>query len=290
MNFGLTLDAVAERRNGIGGSDAGKIMAGEWFELWQDKLGLTKPKKIMSDWQNAWRHNTEILQLDWYEHTHPGEFVVDRGIVRISKRHPFMRCTLDGLVSPLGVPINAKHLSKWTKDAREWAISHYTAGAVHEAIVCDAEYGLLSLIHGEKEPEIIQIDRDPFFERELISKEHEFWGFVERKEPPPDAPASAIPSIFASIAKLREIVVPIGGGREIYDLCRQENWLAETLQEVQTFASTKPAADLHAITRDKIKTLVPEDIGLIQYGLWTYKRDRRGVTLSLAKQEEDDNG
>jgi predicted phage-related endonuclease len=185
----------ANRRLGIGGSDAPKIMAGDWQELWLEKTGRTQPKKIMSDWNYAWRMTTETLQLNWYEHK-TGERVNRRKEDVKSSIYSFMRCELDGAIERTGEPINAKHVSGWTKEAREWAVTKYLWQIVHEIVVVmpPSMRGYISMIVGEKEPEIIVIDADPVSIDRLIAAEEEFWGYVERDEPP--NPSAAIAPII----------------------------------------------------------------------------------------------
>jgi hypothetical protein len=47
--------------------------------------------------------------------------------------------------------------------------------------------GYISMIVGEKEPEIIPIEADPVSIDRLIAAEEEFWGYVLRNEPPDPA-------------------------------------------------------------------------------------------------------
>lgn len=306
MNLGLSPEALSERRKGVGGSDARIVVHGtpeERYRLYQEKIGEAKSRKIMSDWAYAWRMTTEKLQLDWYERCNPDEIVHCRGEVRVSRAHPFMRCTLDGLVLPraslhlggdlydvgVGIPINAKHLSKWTKEAREWAIEHYTPQITHEAIVCNADYGLISLLHGEKEPEIIKIEVDPFYAEHMIEREREFMDCVSRQVAPSDAADLATPKAAIVVEKLK--TVHLDGdpqaehGTPAWHLAQAwPNWAGEAIDLIDKFIGTEKAAKLHAIVREDLKKLVPEDVGELTYGGFTLKRSRVGaVTMTGAK-------
>lgn len=48
---GLTDEQRAERAKGIGGSDAGRIMAGEWRQLWLEKTGRAQGDDLSWSWQ-----------------------------------------------------------------------------------------------------------------------------------------------------------------------------------------------------------------------------------------------
>lgn len=287
MHWGLTDEAILERRKGIGGSDARIVLHGtpeERYALWQEKVGEKKPGKIMSDWAAALRHVTETLQLDWYEHVHEGSKVTERGAVIISQDYPFMRCTLDGFVD--GVPINAKHVSRWTKEAREWCIEHYTPQMTHEAIVTGADRGLLSLLHGEKEPEIIQIDVDVFYRERMIAAERAFWHCVQTREPPPDTAELAVPKVAIEVAKLRRVEMPLFTDPGWQEFVQRNNWAADCANEIMSFHETRRAHNAHMAAREAIKELIPSDVGELHRGTFTAKRSRANA-LTMTAGEDD---
>lgn len=188
----LTDEQLAERRKGIGASDAGKILDGgpAWADLFLDKTGRTKDKRIMSPWDAALRHTTESLQCDWYEHKTGGE-VGARGVAMLCLPWPVLRCTLDGLVGyptePSGLVFEAKHISEYTPDPINWAVAKYSGQIYHQMIVTGAEKGILSVIVGMSEPVWINFKLDPFFSEVYIARCREFWKFVETDTPPPGA-------------------------------------------------------------------------------------------------------
>lgn len=286
MIWGLSESALQERRAGIGGSDARVVVHGtpeERYALWQEKVGEKKPKKIMGEWAYALRYVTEGLQLDWYEHQNPGCTISRRGEVVTSRQHRFMRCTLDGFVDHLGWPINCKHVSRWTKEAREWCIEHYTPQITHEAIVCEADYGMLSLLHGEKEPELIQIEVDPFYREELIEREREFWNAVVEGVPPKDCLDLDTPKAATPVVRLRNIDLSAEMGTpEWAALVEKYNWAPEAVTAIGDFTATDAAAKRHAISRETLKGLVPEDVGELRRGGFVLKRSKAGaVTMKL---------
>lgn len=184
----LTDEQLAERRKGIGASDAGKILDGgpAWADLWLDKTGRAKDKRIMSPWDAALRHTTEGLQLDWYEHK-TGLSTL-RGEALQFTDWPVLRCNLDGRsLHPEYAVIEAKHLSEYTPNPINWAVAKYSGQVFHQMIVTGAEKGILSVIVGMKEPVWIDFKLDPFFSEVYIARCREFWKFVETDTPPPGA-------------------------------------------------------------------------------------------------------
>jgi predicted phage-related endonuclease len=114
--LGLTPEQLAHRRNFIGGSDAGDIMAGDWRRLWRiktgreeegdlyDRLSATMDYFVLKhftrermDLTRLLGHATEDLNAFWYE-KQTGRDVGHRRVWRVS-RHPdrsFMGANLDG--------------------------------------------------------------------------------------------------------------------------------------------------------------------------------------------------
>ncbi len=292
IDFGLTDAQRKERMKWIGGSAAGRIARGEWYELWTVYTGRAEDRAIMSPWERALRAATENLQMDWLAEfggrdpngvlvIPPGK-VSSRGEQIVSDRYPFAGCTLDGLIMPMRVPVNAKHFSAWAGKGeggpRAWAVKQYTPQITHEALVLDAPYGFISLISGEKEPELIRVDVDPWFALDLMDKEREFWGYVERNEPPPDAPAMTVPAV--DTATLRKIDLTVD----------EPNWRDDFIDLARKFAATEGAFKLHAITRDAIKKLLPDDVGECRFGLFTVSRTKANAVVMKLEKGDDDAG
>lgn len=276
IKLGLSEEEHAKRRLGIGGSDVGKIMSGNWHEIWMIKTGRAPPKKIMSDWNYFWRISSEKIQLDWFEHK-TGDRVIRRNDNAVCASYPFMRATLDGMVESTGEPINAKHLSGWTKEARQWAIDKYWWQIVHETIVLapPSMCGLISLIVGEKEPEVIPIEADPVSIDELLSAEEEFWDFVCRDEPP-DGRASVPPR---PEEPTRIVVVNLENP--------QSNWERSIIDPVSDFVETAPAVDKSEKARARIKEILPDEVRLCKVGLVDLKRAKTGaLTISLGRPKD----
>lgn len=299
IKLGLSDSALQERRAGIGGSDAYTVVHGsaeDRYQLWQEKIGEKKPCKIMSDWAYALRHVTETLQLDWYEHMNPGVKIVGRGEMLWSTEHRFMFATYDGIVSAATAvpalrtglpPIDCKHLSRWTKDERDWAIEHYTAQMHHQALILDADYGLISMLHGEKEPEIIRIDVDPFYAETLIERERVFWQAVVEGVPPPDCAYLDVPKVAVEIKRLRTVAMPTFDDKDWPEFVRNNNWAVDAANAIQQFVETEKAHKAHMASRDEIKKAVPEDIGEMTRGTFTLKRSKSNALTMINEEPKD---
>lgn len=272
MRFGsaLTPEQIEWRRQGIGASDASKILEGgeAWAELWAIKTGRTEQKRIMSDWDAALRHTTEALQCDWYEHI-AGIGVAARGDGVEYSDWPILRCHLDGLI--LGFPRNivfeCKHLSEWTKDPIDWAIEKYLPQCSHQMIVTGTDEAILSVLVGMKEPTQVKLTLDPFFAEVYLARCKEFWSYVERDEPPPGAEKLSAPK-SVPIEEMR--TVSFEGNNQFADFAA--DWL-----------TNKVAAKKFESAAKGIKEMIEPDVKEASgYGV-TVKRNKSGLTIKEAK-------
>jgi predicted phage-related endonuclease len=296
---GLSEEQLAYRRRYVCGSDAKAVMDGNWLELWKiktgaipepdlyDKLSPTLDYHVLKHFTRErleltrlLGHATEDLNAFWYE-KQTGREVHRRGEWAVSKRHAFMGAHLDGVsTTSRGEPCYWD--AKWTGRADEAFVLRHTPQGVHNATILGLDWWGLSVFIGNGKWEWIEQPVDPLYQAQLIAKEREFWSWVERGEEPPDAAPEPVAAPKPQ-PKLRTILLDelTPGGTD------WPNWSGEFTRLARTFAETHGAATAHAITREAIKALVPADVGLCRLGLVEYKRDGRGVTISL-KQEKSD--
>jgi hypothetical protein len=290
--LGLTVEQLAERKLRLHAGDAGKVMEGRYREVWQRFQPGYRPEDLSGEFRVMLGSYTEPFGLWWTEKTTRREiqYFSDnpllrhvwhaltgreaRGELRVSPDYPFLACNLDALTTtPQGreAVLDAKHLGR----IGEAEILRYTPAGVWQATVMGADWWGIAPIVGNKWQEPIFQEVDPLYQAELIARARECWGFIERGEEPQDH-AEPVPPPKPQ-PKLRQIDLDL-----LPDALRP-NWYGEFAKLARTFAETKGAFDLHAITRENLKQLVPEDIGSAKLGLVRFKRDNRGVSISLDK-------
>lgn len=259
----LSKEALLERRKGIGGSDAAKIVAGDWFSLWQDKTGRTEPEDLSGVFAVQLGIATEELNLDWYERV-IGRPVTRRGEVVISAKHPILRCTLDGFDAEASLVIQAKHCGPWQKI--EEVRVRYSPQVMHELICCGCTIGILSTIIGTSEPDLHRVDHDDFWANEYIESCRTFWGYVERDEPPPQgAPVDAPP---VAPDKMRTV-----------DMTGNNAFAAAA----KDWKDHKAAATLFDKSVEDLKKMMLPDVKRIHgYGIETV-RNKRGIATKELK-------
>jgi hypothetical protein len=319
--LGLSTEQLAERRLRMHAGDAAAIMAGDYRKVFRrikfgedEDLYLSLPyfmRKNMTreqlEFASAKGNYTEPFNLAWTEK------ITGRSIIYfsendlcchiwwkltgrravpelfISQRYPNMACNLDGTTTtPQGYPsvIDAKDISR----AAMLEILKYTPSGTWQATCADTDWWGLSLIVGGKWEEPFFQEVDPMYQATMIARAEECWGFIERNEEPPEAEvAPVLPP--KPTPRLRSIVVPVEKD-VVYDaLVHQNNWLSEARGEIYRFVGTDAAAKSNGMARQRLKDLVPEDVGDVWCGRYHFKRTKAGaVTQSLKAMEKDDDG
>jgi hypothetical protein len=229
----------------------------------------------------AYHSDNELCRHIWHaltgDHANP-ELVICR-------RHRFMACNLDGVTqTPQGYRsvIDAKPRMK------EADLLLYTPAGVWQATCAGTDWwGLAGLVVGNKWEEPVFQEVDPMYQAEMIQRATECWGYIERDEEPPEAEAAPVLPPKPQ-PKLRSIIVPLNPDDPVFGaLMQRENWLPEMVEAMGAFATTKTAHDRHMISRKRMDELMPPDVGLVQRGNIKAKRDGRGFTATLEKNDAD---
>tara|TARA_Y100000310_G_scaffold324033_1_gene385369 strand:- start:3546 stop:4334 length:789 start_codon:yes stop_codon:yes gene_type:complete len=163
-----------ERRKGIGGSDAPKIMSGDWLELWELKTGRREPESLLAVLPVQMGVFTEPLNRAWFTQTTGLRVSTDNCTV-VSSRHPFMRANLDGRV---GEEIfEAKHLNAFTDF--DDAVQKYWPQLQHNMEATNSKGCYFSVFMGTLKYEWRRIERNEDYITALVAREALFWKHVE---------------------------------------------------------------------------------------------------------------
>lgn len=177
---------LAERRKGIGGSDAPAVLGlspyRSPYEVWAEKRGLL-PEQAQTD-AMAWGVRLEPLVADWFAET-SGLRIRKAGLMR-SRRWPFMQVTVDRLVEGDAI-LECKTLS-W-RMAHEWDDDDTPDAAAiqsHHALAVTGRSRayVVGLVDG-RQPKLRIIDRDERLVDDLTAIEADFWALVESGTEPP---------------------------------------------------------------------------------------------------------
>lgn len=293
--LGLGPEQLAERTKHLHAGDATALMAGDYRKVWRRIVGLDPDDDLSGEFRVQLGSYTEPFNLYWTEKMTGREVIYfsDNPLCRyiwreltgrnalpelqVSRDYPFMAVNLDAMsTTPTGenCVLDAKHLARST----EAEILRYTPAGVFQATVMGLDWWGIAPIVGNKWESPVLQQVDVLYQAQLIARARECWGFVERNEEPPELPREPTAPPKPQ-PKLRQIILDLTPEAE------RPNWAGDFTKLARTFAETDGAAKLNAITREEIKKLVPDDVGLVQLGLVKYKRDGRGQTVSMEKAD-----
>lgn len=189
-----------ERRRGIGGSDAKKIVDGDWYDLWCEKTGRVEPEDLSDVLPVQLGSYTEPFNLAWFQR-HAGKPVCRDGCEHlVHPEYKFMRANLDGRIVNERAFVEAKHVNAFAKDTE--IVTRYYPQIQHCLAVTGLDLCYLSIIIGTMKYEYFEVARDDDFIERLIIRECEFWGHVETDTSP--APVAPQPVAIA-LDDMREV-------------------------------------------------------------------------------------
>ncbi|MEK6591521.1 MAG: YqaJ viral recombinase family protein [Pseudomonadota bacterium] len=260
--FDLTPEEKLERRKYIGGSEAGKIMSGEWYDLWREKKGLQEPDDLSNVLPVQLGKWTEEFNAAWYEKQFK-EPVTQRGKVMVSRSHTYMRASLDGIV---GDAIwEAKHVSGF--EDMDTIVQRYMPQLHHNMLCSGARRAVLSVLVGTRAFERVLVDFDSFYGETLLQMEEDFWRFMEGDDAPPNGKPAEPP---APPKEFRDV-----------DMQGNNAWA----HNAGLWLANKDGVAIFKSAEKELKALVEADVGKATGHGIVAKRDKRGLSI-----KEDKNG
>ena len=248
--------SLSARKKKLGGSEINIIASGnkeKIHNLFLEKTDQREPDDLTLIWPVIMGHITETVNLEWTEHYLQTTINMRQQVIE-GKKHPFMRCTLDGVIenykNKIAV-IDAKFtLGRPVKDEawgdviprliRYYAPQlHWNAYLLQEYLDKPVEYGLLSFIRGGDKPILEEMQIDTEYQEELIELGKYFMNCVDLGFEPDEIPTT---TDFVPQADL----VPV-------DMESDDRWRSFALQIIQTAGANK----IFKESSDKIKKLVP---------------------------------
>lgn len=260
------------RSAGLGGTDAMRIMRGEWLPLYQEKLGLKQPDDLSGVFRVQLGIRSERFHREWFTKM-TGLEVTDIDSMLIHEDHDFMFANCDGWVPDDRTFIEFKHSSN-AANLQDKA-RYYMPQLQHYMAVLGVKYCWFSVIRGNDEPVFAQVERDDNYIEQLIKMEQSFWWHVQHQVPPDISPKGELTRIAKDVERIKV------GGYRISDMTSNNSWA----DAASRFITTQDAAKQHESAKKDLKDLVDEDVvEAYGHGL-VIKRDKRNaLTIRLAKE------
>lgn len=181
----------AERRTGVGGSDAAAACGIDPYrtmhELWLEKTGQSDG--FEGNEYTRWGTLLEPIVAQRYKNVTGNKVRVAKKMYR-HKEYPFIIAHIDRLIVNSNKILECKTASAWT--ASKWGENgsdeipeNYMMQVQHYMLATYRTHADLAVLIGGNDFRIYNIQRNEKLIAELIEREREFWKFVETNTPPP---------------------------------------------------------------------------------------------------------
>jgi predicted phage-related endonuclease len=167
----------------IGGSDAVKIMSGDWHQLWLEKTGQGQPVDLSDQFNVQLGTYTEDFNIAWFEHEYNLQVLAYQHEVSSKIDGIPFKATLDGVLkeNDIDVGLECKHTSSFRKF--DDILAYYTPQIQLYMKVAKLDKMYLSVIFGNQwECKLIERSEDEWQRMLPILKD--FWNHVENNIPP----------------------------------------------------------------------------------------------------------
>lgn len=269
----MTTDINADRSSFIGGSDAGRIIHGDWLSLWQEKTKRAGQPNLSDQFNVQLGTWTEPFHRKWVQDKvlfTPIEVCIEQ--IR-HEEHDFIRAQLDGWMDEHNTFIEFKHTNSTT--TLDSGLDWWLPQLAHYCAVLDINECYLSFIAGNTGPNVHKITVPQDYIDNLILKELEFWWHVTEDTEPADRPSSgeggsSVPGVLVDDMR----TVDMAGNNMWADMAR-------------TLVDTKPIVDAHEAAKKGIKSLIEDDVREAHGHGVSIKRDKRGSLRLNIKEKQN---
>lgn len=264
---------VMNRANGIGGSDAMRIMNGDWNSLYREKLGIDQPEDLSNVFKVQLGVWTESFHIQWL--ARQNNLDIDVSIGRIEHAdEPWLFAHLDAWIKNEDTFLEVKHSGSHANSHEK--ARYYMPQLQHYMMVTKKRHCMFSVICGNTEPNMIRVDYDADYQLQLFKMEKAFWWHVQNKVEPEIIPNAELERIEKSVES-----IPVDN-LIVVDMENNNEWTSAAID----YAETIGAAKKHEAAKDTLRGMIADNVGEA-YGIGIIaKRDKRGrVSIRAAKEK-----
>jgi predicted phage-related endonuclease len=274
-NTTLTPDQLKRRKSGIGGTDAKKIMDGDWRELWEEKTERRESMDLTDTFKVQLGINTEEFNLQWLTKVTGWNLQYHHGKTFYHPEHTFMLCHPDALatdIAHVNMVIDAKHLGPYAPwNNEEIVTQRYFWQAQHNMLVLERPCFILSCIWGNEWRDYLIIKADPSQQKLLIEREKAFWWHVED-----DSLPASDPTIIEAP------IVPMDDMRTV-DMEGNNEWCSDAVSFLDNKVGAKKFDDAKKQLKTKIETDVKHAFG---HGVEGVRAKNGNITIRPIKEKK----
>tara|TARA_R110002020_G_scaffold45114_3_gene129341 strand:+ start:257 stop:1093 length:837 start_codon:yes stop_codon:yes gene_type:complete len=250
-----------DRQGFIGGTDAMRIMKGQWVDLYQEKIGLTKTTDLSNVLAVQLGIYTEDFNLNWFVEQYSPGFSMGESKLEKQKVMTFeegyvpLKGTADALIvqPKRSWIVECKHtnafnsmevmIDRYMPQLQFYMYLHRKKYEHLEHMVCDGLF--LSVIFGNQSWASKHISYDHAYTLNMLSKITQFWEHVIKVQPPSNRDAET-PDI-SSIAIDRKVKMNMNTDNE---------WMSDAHDYVETLTSARK----NDAAKKRLMSHIPPDV------------------------------
>ena len=258
-----------ERKGFIGGSDAVKIMNGNWYELWQIKTGRVEPEDLSHKVAVQMGITTEDMNLSWFEKEYSKKILDKQDkYTRTHNGVPYIG-TLDGVLEDDNDLIEAKHT--FAHNTLDKVCDYYMAQVQLYLWLSNMDGAYMSVFFGNNRWECAYVKKHDSYISVVLDACTDFWAHVESDDEPigHDQPIASPKN-----------QIPIDD--MIKRDASSDNHFTYLAQEYIEF---EPAAKSFESAKKDLKAIVADNEREVYSELLTIRRDKRGA-LRISKRSK----
>ena len=171
-----------DRPTGIGGTDANKLVHGEWLDLYDEKTGRAEPINLDHVLPVQMGITTEQFNREWF--TKQTDMKIDIQMSPIWY-NDYVYGSLDGIVHNNYAVFEAKHTHAFNTSAKKKMefVDKYYPQLQHYMLVSKLPKAYLSIFFGNMHYEYVEVLEDRKFQSMLLKSYKYFWDAVQKKKP-----------------------------------------------------------------------------------------------------------
>ena len=178
---------VKKRPNGIGGTDANKLVHGDtWLDLYNEKTGATELIDLSNVLPVQMGIHTEDLNRKWFEKQKDLQVTEEQTLWY----NDYIYGSVDGLVEVSNgnggtAVFEAKHTHAFNLSEKKQVafVDKYYPQVQHYMLVTKLPKTYLSIFFGNMEYRCIEIEQDKKFQAMLLKAYKVFWKAIQNKKP-----------------------------------------------------------------------------------------------------------
>lgn len=269
-----------ERKGFLGGSDAVRIMNGNWHQLWLEKTGQIEPEDLSDNFAVQLGTWSEVFNIDWFYKCNPSLSYNDDSTEFISG---FFRGHVDGLIRTddnLYAGIECKHTyqnntidKQLVRYMPQLQFYLWLMGEKYTHSKVDGMY--FSNIFGNNRYDCVHVAPNYEYQKEVITECSKFWEHVMELKEPEDREGQFEPEKKIDAIAIDKLVAK--------DMT-ENNYFSELSAK---YISQESSAKEFETTKKEIKTLIGEGEREVYNDRLSLKKDKRGAIRITIKGESN---